>query len=88
VVPREPRALVFLTAGARAVPVSTFLQYDILGGALWVPAMLIVGHGFGTQIGDLDHAVGWLNRSAGWATGIGALLLVIWLSWGREESKL
>lgn len=82
------RALVFLTAGARAVPVRSFLRYDVLGAALWVPAMLAVGYATGTRIGDLDNAIGWLNQSAVWAVAAAGLLVVIWLSWGREESKL
>ena len=82
------RALVFLAAGARAVPVWSFLRYDVLGAALWVPAMLAVGHASGNRIGNLNDAIGWLNRSAVWAVAGAALLLVIWLSWGREESKL
>lgn len=82
------RALVFVAAGARAVPVWSFLRYDVLGAALWVPAMLAVGHASGSRIGDLHDAIGWLNQSAQSAVALAALLLVIWLSWGREESKL
>lgn len=52
------RALVFLTAGARAVPVWSFLRYDAMGAALWVPAMLAVGYATGTRIGDLERLCG------------------------------
>lgn len=79
------RALVFLTAGARAVPVLSFLRYDLSGAVLWVPAMLAVGHAFGNRIGDLPDALGWLNRSAVWAMAVAALLLLIWLSRGPER---
>ena len=82
------RALVFVTAGVRAVPASSFLRYDVLGAALWVPLMLVVGYASGSRIGNLHDAMNWLNRSAAWAIALAALLLVIWLSWGREESKL
>lgn len=82
------RALVFVTAGVRGVPASSFLRYDMLGAALWVPSMLLVGYASGSRIGTLHDAVSSLNRSAAWAIALAALLLVIWLSWGREESKL
>jgi membrane protein DedA with SNARE-associated domain len=82
------RALVFVTAGVRPVPVWSFLRYDVLGAALWVPAMLALGHASGSRIGDLEDAIGWLNQSVLWVVALTALFLVIWLSWGREESKL
>lgn len=82
------RALVFVAAGARAVPVWSFLRYDAMGAALWVPAMLALGYAFGGRVGGLDAAIGWVNESAVWAVVVAALLLVIWLSWGQEESKL
>lgn len=82
------RALVFVTAGVRGVPASSFLRYDMLGAALWVPSMLLVGYASGSRIGTLHDAVSSLNQSAAWVIALAGLLLVIWLSWGREESKL
>ena len=82
------RALVFVTAGVRGVPASSFLRYDMLGAALWVPSMLLVGYASGSRIGTLHDAVSSRNQSAAWAIALAGLLLVIWLSWGREESKL
>ena len=82
------RAMVFLAAGVRALPVWSFLRYDLLGASLWVPSMLVVGHASGSRIGDLEAMVAWVSRSAVWMIGAATVLLLIWLSWGREESKL
>lgn len=82
------RAMVFLTAGVRALPAGRFLQYDLLGASLWVPGMLIVGHALGARLGDLEAVAAWTSRSAIWVMAFVSVLLLIWLSWGREESKL
>lgn len=82
------RAVVFLTAGAHGIPAGRFLRYDVLGASLWVPGMLFAGHASGAAVGDLGEAVAWLNRSALWAMAALSLLLVLWLTWGREASKL
>lgn len=82
------RALVFITAGIHAVRVSSFLRYDIIGAALWVPAMLLAGHTAGRHLGDLQDVLELLNRGATWAIAIAGLLLVMWIWLGREESKL
>lgn len=82
------RAMVFLAAGVRALPVWSFLRYDLLGACLWVPTMLVVGHASGSRIGDLEMVIAWVSRSGVWMIAIAGVLLLIWLSWGREESKL
>jgi membrane protein DedA with SNARE-associated domain len=82
------RAMVFLTAGARALPVWRFLWHDILGASLWVPGMLVVGYASGSRIGDLETMIAWMTRSSVWVMVIAMVLLLVWLSWGREESKL
>lgn len=82
------RAMVFLAAGVRAVPGWRFLRYDVPGAVLWVPAMLMVGHASGSRIGNLDAMVAWIGRSALWMMAMAAVLVVLWLTWGREESKL
>lgn len=82
------RAVVFLTAGAHGIPAGRFLRYDALGAMLWVPCMLLLGHASGAAIGDLGEVLEWLGRSAMWVMGAVALLFMLWLSWGREASKL
>jgi membrane-associated protein len=82
------RAMLFLAAGVRALPVWSFLRYDLLGAALWVPSMLLVGHASGSRIGDFEMVIAWVSRSAGWMMAVVSVLVLIWLSWGREESKL
>ena len=54
----------------------------------WVFAMLAVGHGSGSRIGDLENAVGWLNRSPRMSIAVGALLLLIWPSWEGKNRQL
>ena len=82
------RAMVFLAAGARALPVWRFLRYDILGASLWVPSMLLLGHASGSRIGNIETVMVWLSRSVAWVIATATVLFVLWLTWGREESKL
>jgi membrane protein DedA with SNARE-associated domain len=82
------RAMVFLAAGVRALPVWRFLWYDLLGASLWVPSMLVVGHVSGSHIGSIETVMVWVSRSVVWVIAIAGVLFVLWLSWGREESKL
>jgi membrane protein DedA with SNARE-associated domain len=82
------RAMVFLTAGVRALPAWSFLRYDLLGACLWVPSMLVVGHVSGSHIGNIETLTVWVSRSVVWVIAIASVLFLVWLSWGREESKL
>ena len=82
------RALVFITAGVHAIPISSFLRYDILGAAVWVPAILADGHASDNRLGDLGNLVDSLSRSAIWFALGGVALFALWFLLGREESKL
>lgn len=82
------RAVVFVTAGVRSVPIGSFAGYDTLGALVWVPSMLALGHAAGRRIGDIAQLVDWFERGALWVLVIAAALLVSWLTLGREESKL
>jgi membrane protein DedA with SNARE-associated domain len=82
------RAVVFVTAGLRSVPVRRFLAFDAAGALLWVPAMLIVGRTIGRRVGDVSALTTRMEQGALWVTTFAAVLLVIWLVFGREESKL
>jgi len=82
------RAVVFVTAGVRDVPIARFLGYDVLGALIWVPAMLALGCAMGAQVGDLRALAESVARGQVWLVGGAAALLLLWLSLGREESKL
>jgi membrane protein DedA with SNARE-associated domain len=82
------RALVFVTAGLQGLPASRFLIYDGLGALIWVPLVLLVGHRLGDRVGDLDAVLGWTRDGRTWLVAFAAILLMVWLVWGREESKL
>lgn len=81
------RAVVFITAGIQAVPVSTFLRY-VLGAALWVPAMILAGHSGGAHLGSITDTIEAISRGGVWAIGFAGVLLLLWVLLGREESKL
>jgi membrane protein DedA with SNARE-associated domain len=81
------RALVFVTAGLQGLPASRFLIYDGLGALIWVPLVLLVGHRLGDRVGDLNALLGWTQDGGVWLA-LAAILLIVWLVWGREESKL
>jgi membrane protein DedA with SNARE-associated domain len=82
------RALVFITAGIHAIPAPTFLRYDLLGAALWVPAMLMIGYAAGGRIGGVEKAVDAITRGVTWMVAAAFGLVIVWLLLGREESKL
>ena len=82
------RAIVFVTAGVHSIPMSSFLRYDILGAALWVPAMLAAGRAGGSRVGNLGNAMEWLEQAGAVVFLIAAVLLLTWFWLGREESKL
>lgn len=82
------RAIVFMAAGANGIPLSSFVRLDLLGTAIWVPAVLSLGYALGDSVGDIDAVMTWMQRSMTWTIAIAALLFLAWLSWGREVSKL
>lgn len=83
------RALVFLTAGLRAMPIGRFVRYDVLGAAIWVPIALGAGYALGHGVGGLEELHRIVADAAIWGLLIVVgLVLAAWLSWGREESKL
>jgi membrane protein DedA with SNARE-associated domain len=86
-VPGTP-ALVFVTAGLQGLPASRFLIDDGLGALIWVPLILLVGHRLGDRVGDLKAVLGWTQHGGPWLAAFAAILLIVWLVWGREESKL
>jgi membrane-associated protein len=82
------RALVFGAAGLHGLPASRFLISDALGALIWVPLLLNVGHRLGDRVGDLNALLQWTQHGGAWLAAFAAMLLIVWLIWGREESKL
>jgi membrane protein DedA with SNARE-associated domain len=77
------RAVVFVTAGIRRMPVYKFLLFDILGALIWVPLLLTVGGQVGEEIGGLEEVLGRVRAGAIWA--ILALLLLAAARWFWPE---
>lgn len=82
------RAMVFVSAGVRSVSMGSFLRHDALGASLWVPSVLAVGYASGTHIGNIESAIAWGSSGGVWIAAVAIVLLLLWQSWGREESKL
>lgn len=82
------RAVVFVSAGLQGLPASRFLLYDIGGALIWVPLLLFVGYRLGDRVGNLDALVRWMQGAGFWLALTAIILLISWLTWGREESKL
>jgi len=82
------RAVVFVGAGLRGIPFAKFLLYDALGGAIWVPLMLVAGAQFGEQIGSIEQVLVRI-ANAFWLVLLASLLLAFaWRYFVSEESKL
>lgn len=82
------RAVVFVGAGLRGIPFRSFLFFDALGGAVWVPSMLAVGAWFGEEIGGVEQVLAGL-ANAFWALVLASALLgLAWRFFLSEESKL
>lgn len=82
------RALVLAVAGARGVSFGQFVAMDALGAAIWVPLMLLTGRYLGRTPERLDIVMTFLADAGTWLALVMVLLTVLWVQWGREESKL
>jgi membrane protein DedA with SNARE-associated domain len=81
------RLLVFLTAGARAMPLRRFLLMDGLASLLYVPALLWLGAKLGERIGDIDHALAWVGDRVTWVLAAVALAAIVRYLWRRRLRK-
>lgn len=82
------RTVAFIGAGVRRMPLGRFLLFDLLGAAVWVPAVLFAGTQIGEEIGGLDQLLGRLTRSAVWvALGL-IIVAALWRWRGADASKL
>jgi membrane protein DedA with SNARE-associated domain len=59
------------------VPISRFLMYDLLGAVISVPLMVSLGYLFGTQIEQILHYIGGIQRAL---LIIAGLSVLIWLT--------
>ena len=82
------RAVAFVGAGLRGIPVRRFLLYDILGAIIWVPLLTSLGSQLGEEVGGLDRMIGQITRIGRWLLVAAAALIVVWFFRRSEESKL
>lgn len=81
------RAVAFVGAGVRRMPLRHFLLFDLAGALLWVPLVLALGAAIGEEIGGLDQIAGTARRLAVWIIAVTLLLVLLWRRWRAEESK-
>ena len=82
------RTFAFIGAGVRRMPIGRFLLFDVLGAAVWVPAVLFAGTQIGEEIGGLDQLLRRLARSVVWVVLGVVILAALWKWRGAEASKL
>ena len=82
------RAVVFVGSGLRGVAFQRFLLFDVIGAAIWVPLMLLIGAQIGEEIGGLELLFSRIARGAWWLAILVILLAVTWRFFRTEESKL
>jgi membrane protein DedA with SNARE-associated domain len=82
------RTVTFVGSGVRGMPLGRFLLFDLLGAAVWVPAVLFAGTRIGEEIGGLDQLLGQVTRSAVWIALVVLILAALWTWRGAEASKL
>ena len=82
------RAVAFVGAGLRGIPLRRFLLYDTLGALLWVPLLTALGSQLGEEVGGLDRLISRVTRIGGWVVLAVLVLAVAWLLRRGEESKL
>lgn len=81
------RLLVFLTAGARAMPPRRFFLMDGAASLIYVPVLLLAGAKLGERIGDVDQALGWIGDRVTWVVAIVAVAAIVRYLWRRRLRK-
>ncbi|TNE84277.1 MAG: DedA family protein [Deltaproteobacteria bacterium] len=76
------RTPVFLAAGALGVPFGQFLLWDVLGGIVMVPGMVLLGFYFGEPA---LHALQWVLAHSGWVAAAAVVALGLWWVLRRPE---
>ena len=67
-----------LVAGTSRMRWATFILYNVLGGALWATAVVLLGYFLGSSIGLVEH---WLGRVSILLIGLLVFVLVIYLTY-------
>ena len=49
-----------IIAGVIRVPVPTFMFFNVVGGALWITSLSLIGYFLGTQFPAIEHYVGYI----------------------------
>ncbi|MFM7728895.1 MAG: DedA family protein, partial [Flavobacteriales bacterium] len=49
-----------IIAGVIRVPFLTFMFFNVLGGALWITSLSLIGYYLGTQFPAIEHYVGYI----------------------------
>jgi membrane protein DedA with SNARE-associated domain/membrane-associated phospholipid phosphatase len=70
------RALVPFLAGSLRMPYPKFFAYNVLGAALWSPAMVLLGYAFGESWKTAER---WIGRASAVIGGV--LLFIAFLGW-------
>jgi undecaprenyl-diphosphatase len=82
------RALVPFLAGSSRMPYRKFLLYNVLGAALWSPAMLLLGYFLGEGWKTAERWIGRASAIIGGAALFIALLAWLWRWAVRHESDI
>lgn len=72
------RALIPGAAGMSGLHYRTFVKWNVLGGAIWASAYVLLGYLAGTQCKTVERYANWV--------GIALLLLVVFVIWKRYKS--
>lgn len=73
-----------IIAGVIKVPPATFMIYNVVGGALWITSLSMLGYFLGTQVPAVEHYVGYIVIGF---IGITTLLLVRTYLKQRDKHK-
>lgn len=72
------RYLCFIGAGLNGVPLRRFLLFDLLGAAIWVPLLLLLGDQIGDQIGGVDNLLRGIGRTVLWLVVLLVVGVTVW----------
>jgi len=82
------RAVAFMGAGLRRMPLPRFLVLDLAGALIWVPLILFAASRLGEEIGGLERLLARAGRLGGPLLAAALALGLLWRWWRAEESKL